>query len=189
MFCFVWGKSVGVHLPFLLGISHIMCLKAYEWGNAATYFNSNNKTNWARVAGVEGWYYWHHASFHTTQPHEIFSCLLTPPSSPCKAHFTHETESPWPLHFKHSHWWKRRVRSKFASHYAWGTTGVCECLMDVKSTWIPTWHPMDHASWSLGLFSINLLEVGLTQKRETMELRRLTIVDLFYFIMCEDPHE
>ena len=30
-------------------------------------------------------------------------------------------ESPWPLHFKHSHWWKRRSRSKFTSHYAWGT--------------------------------------------------------------------
>ena len=23
----------------------------------------------------------------------------------------------------------------------------------VESTWIPTWHRMDHASWSLGLFS------------------------------------
>ena len=22
--------------------------------------------------------------------------------------------------------------------------------MDVKSTWIPTWHHMDHVSWSLG---------------------------------------
>jgi hypothetical protein len=22
----------------------------------------------------------------------------------------------------------------------------------VKSTWIPTWHPMDHASWSFALF-------------------------------------
>ena len=42
----------------------------------------------------------------------------------------------WPLHFKHSHWWKRWSRSKFASHYAWGTTGVCECKMDVESTWI-----------------------------------------------------
>ena len=70
-----------------------------------------------------------------------------------QGHFTHETESPWPLHFKHSHWWKRRSRSKFASHYAWGTNGVCECKMDVKSTWIPTWHQMDHVSWSLGLFS------------------------------------
>ena len=43
-----------------------------------------------------------------------------------RAHFTHETESPWPLHFKHSHWWKRRSWSEFASHYAWGTNGVCE---------------------------------------------------------------
>ena len=23
----------------------------------------------------------------------------------------------------------------------------------VKSTWIPTWHRIDHVSWSLGLFS------------------------------------
>ena len=70
-----------------------------------------------------------------------------------KGHFTHETESPWPLHFKHSHWWKRRGRSKFTSHYAWGTKWVCECKMDVKSTWISRWHWMDHVSWSLGLLS------------------------------------
>jgi hypothetical protein len=24
--------------------------------------------------------------------------------------------------------------------------------MDVNFTWIPTWHPMDHISWSLELF-------------------------------------
>ena len=66
-----------------------------------------------------------------------------------KGHFTHETESPWPLHFKHSHWWKRQTYSKFALHYGWGTNGVCECKMDVKSTW----HRMDHVSWSLGLLS------------------------------------
>jgi hypothetical protein len=47
---------------------------------------------------------------------------------------------------------------------------------------------MDHVSWSLGLFPNHLLEVGLTQKRETMALRMLTTIDLFYFIMCEDPH-
>ena len=35
----------------------------------------------------------------------------------------------------------------------------------------------------------HLLEVGLTQYQETMALRTLTIVDLFYFIMCEDMHE
>jgi hypothetical protein len=35
----------------------------------------------------------------------------------------------------------------------------------------------------------HLLEVGLTQTRETMAMRMLTTVDLFYFMMCEDPHE
>ena len=35
----------------------------------------------------------------------------------------------------------------------------------------------------------HLLKVGLTQNHETMVLRMLTTVDLFYFIMCEDPHE
>ena len=29
---------------------------------------------------------------------------------------------------------------------------ITECKMDVESTWIPTWHRMDHASWSLGPF-------------------------------------
>ena len=45
----------------------------------------------------------------------------------------------------------KRSWSKFASHYAWGTNGVCECKMDVESTWIPAWHRMDHVSCSLGL--------------------------------------
>ena len=35
----------------------------------------------------------------------------------------------------------------------------------------------------------HLLEVGLTQNQETMVLRTLTTVDLFYFIVCEDPPE
>jgi hypothetical protein len=33
-----------------------------------------------------------------------------------KGHFTHKTESSWPWHFKHSHWWKRRSWCKFSSH-------------------------------------------------------------------------
>jgi hypothetical protein len=75
---------------------------------------------------------------------------------PCEAnqgHFTHEIDCPWPIHFKHSHWWKRRSRSKFTSHYAWGTNKVSERKIDIKSTWNPTWHQMDHATRSLGLFS------------------------------------
>ena len=69
-----------------------------------------------------------------------------------KSHFTHETESPWRFHFERTHWWKRHSRSKFASHYAWGTNGVCESKMNLKSTWILTWHWMDHVSWSLDYF-------------------------------------
>ena len=41
----------------------------------------------------------------------------------------------------------------------------------------------------LDYFQNRLLKVGLTQSRETMALRTLTTIDLFYFIMCEDPHE
>jgi hypothetical protein len=39
------------------------------------------------------------------------------------------------------------------------------------------------------IFKNHLLEVGLTQNQETMALQMLTTVGLFYFIMCEDPHE
>ena len=35
----------------------------------------------------------------------------------------------------------------------------------------------------------HLLEVGLTQNWDTMAHWTLTSVDLFYFIICEDPHE
>jgi hypothetical protein len=38
------------------------------------------------------------------------------------------------------------------------------------------------------IFKNQLLEVGLTQNHETMALRMLTTVDVFYFIMCENPH-
>ena len=62
--------------------------------------------------------------------------------------------------------------------------------MNVKSTWTSTWHRLEHVSWSLGLFSRNhLLEVGLAQNWETMAFQMLITVELFYFIMCEDPHE
>ena len=43
---------------------------------------------------------------------------------------THETESPWLLHFKHSRWWKRWSRSKFAPHDARGTNGVSLWMQD-----------------------------------------------------------
>ena len=38
-------------------------------------------------------------------------------------------------------------------------------------------------------FNNHRLEVGLTQNQETMALRTLTTVGLFYSIIPEDPHE
>ena len=42
------------------------------------------------------------------------------------------------------------------------TEGVNECKVDVKkSTWVPTWHPKGHVSWSLGwVFKNHLLTLG-----------------------------
>ena len=42
-------------------------------------------------------------------------------------------------------------------------------------------------TWTIS--NTHLLEVGLTQNRETMALQPLETVDLFYCIMCEDMHE
>ena len=89
------------------------------------------------------------SNFSSLNPAPCGICLLLPMNAIA---VIQKTESPWPLHFKHSHWWKRWSRSKFASHYTWGTNGVCECVIDVKFTWISTWHWMHHVSWSLGLF-------------------------------------
>ena len=43
--------------------------------------------------------------------------------------------------------------SSLHTTYAWGTNGVSECKMDVKSTHIPTWHQLEHISWPTELFS------------------------------------
>ena len=61
--------------------------------------------------------------------------------------------------------------------------------MDVKSTWIPTWHQMDHVSWSLELFSKPTLEGRPNTKLGDHGTPNVTTVGLFNFIMCEDPHE
>ena len=103
----------------------------------------------------------------------------------CYGHFTHETEGLRPIQFKHPHWWKRGSQSKFTSHYTRWTNGVCECKMDVNPTWIPTWHQMDHVSWSLGLFEKTASwrpwhSDRLTQNRETMALRTLTWIEIHW---------
>ena len=108
-----------------------------------------------------------------------------------KGHFTHETESPWPLHFKHSHWWKWRSQSKFAtSHYAlrdqrskW-MQGGCRVYME---SYMASNGSCFMVTWTT--FKKHLLEVGLTQNTETMALQMFTTVDLFYFVMIKDPHD
>src|ERR1700737_5532256 len=73
-----------------------------------------------------------------------------------------------------------------------GPTEYVNARWDVKSTWIPTWRLLDHVSCSLGscfmltwtIFKNRLLEVGPTQKMETMALR----TPLIYSILsCVRP--
>ena len=144
----------------------------YTWctfNKFATGAENNHAVKEQWLALVWAWYYSNLIRAHIfLEDNKIPKSLMHPPitwvsgvelfytraqTQPTEGLLSHKTKSPWPLHFKHSHWWKRRSWSKFDSHYAWGTNGVCECNMDVKSTWIPTWHRMDHVSWSLGLFS------------------------------------
>ena len=58
--------------------------------------------------------------------------------------------------------------------------------MGDNSTWIPTWHQVNHVLGSLGLFEVGLFEVGPKQHREIMALWNLTTINFFSFIMCED---
>ena len=60
----------------------------------------------------------------------------------------------------------------------------CEVYMDFCMASNGTWFMV---TWTI--LKNHLLEVGLTQNRETTTPRTLTTVDLFYFIMCEDMLE
>ena len=50
-------------------------------------------------------------------------------------------------------------------------------------------HQMDRFMVTWIIVKNHLLEVGMTRNRETMALRPLTTVGLFYCIMREDLHE
>jgi hypothetical protein len=70
------------------------------------------------------------------------------------------------------------------------TEWVCEYKLDGKvdmDSYMASNGSCFMVTWII--FKNHLLEVGLTQNRETMILWTLTTVDLFYFIMCEDLHE
>ena len=84
---------------------------------------------------------------------------------------------------------ERAEHVKFASNYAWRSHIVCECMMDVKSTWILAWHQMDHVSWSLGLFTKkNLLEIGLTQNWKTTAFQNAHKPLIYSILSCVKTH-
>ena len=71
---------------------------------------------------------------------------------PPQDHFTHKTESPWPWHFQHSHWWKKakpvqlrspvRLRDQ-RSIYMWMQDGrkvyTDSCMASNGPRFIVTW--------------------------------------------------
>ena len=109
----------------------------------------------------------------------------------------------------HSHNWLPHTRLRAHDHYTpstliSGKSGASPSLLHttlqgstkyVNARWCKV--HMDSYMASNGacfmvtwiIFQNHLLEVGLTQNQETMALRTLTTIDLFYFIMCEDFHE
>ena len=99
-----------------------------------------------------------------------------------KSHFTHETKGMWPLHFKRSHWWKRRSQSKFNftlrfkhQRSNWMQDG-CQVYMD---SYMASSGPCFMVTWTI--FKNYLLEIGLKQNRETMAIQNPTTVDLFFY--------
>jgi hypothetical protein len=71
-----------------------------------------------------------------------------------------------------------------------GATEYVNSKMDVKvymDSYMASKGSCFMVTWDY--FQKPLVEVGLTQIMETMALQTLTIVDLFYFIMCESMHE
>jgi hypothetical protein len=81
--------------------------------------------------------------------------------------------------------------SKSASHYAWGTNGAYKWMQDGCKVYMNSYMASNESCFMVTwiIFKNHLLEVGLTQNRETMALQTLTTVNLFNFIMREDPHE
>ena len=100
----------------------------------------------------------------------------------------HTRLGPWPLHFKHSYWWKRWSRSQFAltlrlrDQWSKGMQDGCEVYMD---SYMASNGPCFMVTWTI--FKNQLLEVGLRCSWEIMALQNLIIIDLLCCIICEDP--
>ena len=97
---------------------------------------------------------------------------------------------PVTIHFKHSHGWKRWSWSKFASHYTWGTNGVCNWMQDGCKVYMAFSYTVSDGSCFMvigSIFKNHLLEVGLRHNRETMALRTFTTAGLLYLIIVWGP--
>ena len=60
----------------------------------------------------------------------------------------------------------------------------CKVYLD---SYMALYGPCNMVTWTI--LKNRLLEVGLTQNRETLALQTLKTVNLLHFIMCKDPHE
>ena len=110
----------------------------------------------------------------------------TPRYLKVEGRFTHKIEGPWPFHFKHSHRWKKAepVQVRITLRLKEQRSIISGCKMDVKSTWIPTWHQLDRLFHKhLDYFQNHLLEIGLIQNHDTMALRDLTTV-VYLILSC-----
>ena len=132
--------------------------------------------------------WWYDECCHDPNQLTTYEALDSLYKRPLEGHSTHETEGPWPLHFKHSHWWKKadlvQVRFTLRSRNQrsmWMQDG-CKVYMDYYmasngSCFMVIWI----------IFKNHLLEAGLTQNQEIVALQTFTTVDLFYFIMGWGP--
>ena len=75
--------------------------------------------------------------------------------------------------------------------YAWGTDGVCMWMQDGCRVYMGSYGASNGSCFMVTrtVFKNHLMEVSLTQNRETMALWMLTTNGLFCFIMCEKPYE
>jgi hypothetical protein len=98
--------------------------------------------------GIQGWDLW------WLELLEALDASLPPATSASSSSSRHKSQPCIPSKYIGLVFLRAGAAGLLGVAMVWGTNGVCERKkMDVKSTWIPTWHQMDHVSWSLRLLS------------------------------------
>jgi len=89
-----------------------------------------------------------------------------------------------------SHWWKGGAGPSSLHTILEGPTKYVNARW-MKKVYMDSYMALNGSCFMVNwtIFKNYLLEVGLTQNLKTMALRTVATVNLFYFIMCEDPHE